>query len=221
LIAPAARPFRVVLLGPPASGKGTQGRWLAASLGLGYLSTGALLREHVGNGTELGNQAKPILARGEYLPDELICPILADWLDHQTGGWVLDGFPRSLPQAVFLDDWLVEHGLRLDAAISLEVPFDELLARIQSRVECPECRWSGQRPLLTTGGMCPKCGMPAAPRADDTEDNFTRRHAEFVSFTQPVIERYRDLGVLSTCDATASQHEVGATLLKRFPGFSS
>ncbi|MGL4399705.1 MAG: adenylate kinase family protein [Luteolibacter sp.] len=221
MIAPAARPFRVVLLGPPASGKGTQGRRLAASLGLGYLSTGALLREHVGNGTELGNQAKPILARGEYLPDALMCPILADWLDRQSGGWVLDGFPRSVPQAVFLDEWLAEHGQRIDAAISLEVPFEELLARIQSRVECPECRWSGQSPQLTTGGKCPKCDVPAGPRADDTEDNFTSRHAEFVSLTQPVIERYRDLGVLSTCDATASQDEVAAALLKRFPGFSS
>lgn len=219
--APTARPLRVVLLGPPASGKGTQGRRLAASLGLGYLSTGALLREHVGNATELGRKAEPILARGEYLPDALMCPILADWLDRQNGGWVLDGFPRSVPQAVFLDEWLAQHGHRIDAAISLEVPFEELLARIQSRVECPACRWSGQRPQLTTGGKCPKCDSPAGPRADDTEDNFTSRHAEFVSLTQPVIERYRDLGVLSTCDATTSQDEVAAALLKRFPGFSS
>jgi adenylate kinase len=220
-MAPAARPYRVVLLGPPASGKGTQGRRLAAGLGLGYLSTGALLREHVGDGTELGNLAKPILARGEYLPDELMCPILADWLGRQTGGWVLDGFPRSVPQAVFLDGWLAERGLRVDAAISLEVPFEELLGRIRSRVECPECRWSGQRPQLAAGGKCPKCGSPAGARADDTEENFTRRHAEFVGFTQPVIERYRQLGLLSACDATASQDEVAANLLKHFPGFSS
>ena len=100
-MASAARPLRVVLLGPPASGKGTQGRRLAASLGLGYLSTGALLREHVENGTELGKQAEPILARGEYLPDDLMCPILADWLARQNGGWVLDGFPRSRPTGGF------------------------------------------------------------------------------------------------------------------------
>jgi adenylate kinase len=220
-MAPAARPYRVVLLGPPASGKGTQGRRLAAGLGLGYLSTGALLREHVGDGTELGNQAKPILARGEYLPDELMCPILADWLGRQTGGWVLDGFPRSVPQAVFLDDWLAGHGLRIDAAISLEVPFEELLGRIRNRVECPECGWSGQRSQLAADGQCPQCASPAGARADDTEENFTRRHAEFVSLTQPVIERYRQLGLLSACDATASQDEVAANLLRNFPGFSS
>lgn len=216
-MAPVARPLRVVLLGPPASGKGTHGRRLADSLGLGYLSTGALLREHVENATELGKQAEPILARGEYLPDGLMCPILADWLDHQNGGWVLDGFPRSVPQAVFLDDWLAGRGLRMDSAISLEVPFEDLLARIQSRVECPECRWSGQRPQLKRGDKCPECDAPADRRADDSERNFLSRHAEFVSLTQPVIERYRHLGVLSACDATPPQGEVAAKLLTLFP----
>ncbi|NQX00086.1 nucleoside monophosphate kinase [bacterium] len=212
-----ARPFRVVLLGPPASGKGTQGRRLAGSLGLGYLSTGALLREHVEAGTALGKQAEPILARGEYLPDDLMCPILADWLASQDGGWVLDGFPRSQPQAVFLDGWLAAKGLKIDAAVSLEVPVEELLARIRNRVECPECRWSGQRQALAAGDQCPTCGSPARPRADDSEQNFRSRHAEFESLTQPVIAHYRHLRVLSPCDATAPQDEVAAQLLSLFP----
>jgi adenylate kinase len=219
-MAPAARTLRVVLLGPPASGKGTHGRRLADSLGLGYLSTGALLREHVENATELGKQAEPILARGEYLPDELMCPILADWLGRQNGGWVLDGFPRSVPQAVFLDEWLAGRGLRIDAAVSLEVPFEELLARIQSRVECPGCRWSGQRSQLEGGEKCPECGASAGRRADDSERNFLSRHAEFVSLTQPVIGHYRQLGVLSACDATPPQDEVAAKLLTLLPVIS-
>jgi adenylate kinase len=206
-----------VILGPPASGKGTQGRRLATGLGLGYLSTGALLREQVEEGTELGKQAEPILARGEYLPDELMCPILADWLSRQSGGWVLDGFPRSVPQAVFLDDWLAARDLKIDAAVSLEVPFEELLARIQSRVECPECRWSGQQAQLTSGDKCPVCGSSAGRRADDSEENFRSRHAEFVSLTLPVIGHYRRLGLLSPCDATAPQDEVAARLLRLFP----
>ena len=163
-----AKPLRVVLLGPPASGKGTQGRRLASSLGLGYLSTGSLLREHVGQGTALGKLADPILARGEYLPDDLMCPILADWLSRQNGGWVLDGFPRSLPQAVFLDEWLAARKLGVDAAISLEVPFSELIARIRDRVECPSCRWTGQKAQLANGALCPACGEPSGQRADDS-----------------------------------------------------
>jgi len=216
-MASAALPLRIVLLGPPASGKGTQGRRLAESLGLGYLSTGALLRENVENHTTLGQQAKPILDRGEYLPDELMCPILADWLSRQTGGWVLDGFPRSLPQAVFLDAWLGKNGLKLDAAVSLEVPFDQLLVRIHDRVECPECRWTGNRAQLSTGTLCPVCDSPAGSRADDGEENFRSRHSEFVSLTQPAIDHYRKVNMLRTCDATAPQDEVAASMLAQFP----
>jgi adenylate kinase len=217
LTASAAKPLRVVLLGPPASGKGTQGRRLAASLGLGYLSTGALLREHVETGSSLGKQAEPILARGGYLPDDLMCPILADWLARQAAGWVLDGFPRSVPQAVFLDEWLALRDLRIDAAVSLEVPLPDLVARIQDRVECPECRWSGQARQLRAAGRCPDCDAPAGRRADDSERNFLSRHAEFVNLTQPVIGHYRQLGVLSSCDATAPQDEVAAKLLTLLP----
>jgi len=218
LIAPAAMPPRVVLLGPPASGKGTQGRRLAASLGLDYLSTGALLREHMEKGTELGEKARPILDRGEYLPDDLMCPILADWLVKHAGGWVLDGFPRSLPQADFLDDWLAKRNLKVDVAISLEVPVSELIARIQDRVECPACRWTGQKDQLKNGGTCPSCGHPAGPRADDDEENFRNRHAEFIQHTQPVIDHYRSTGQLSACDATAPQDEVAARLRSLFTG---
>ncbi|RYD28079.1 MAG: adenylate kinase [Verrucomicrobiaceae bacterium] len=215
---PTATPLRIAVLGPPASGKGTQGRRLAAGLGLAYLSTGALLREHVEAGTHLGKQADPILARGGYLPDDLMLPILADWLSRQESGWLLDGFPRSLPQAVFLDSWLAERGLKLDRAISLEVPFPDLLARIQDRVECPECRWTGQTAQLAGSSGCPVCGSAAGPRSDDSEENFRSRHAEFSNLTLPVIGHYRDAGVLSPCDATAPQDEVAARLLELFTG---
>lgn len=215
---PAAKLLRVVLLGPPASGKGTQGRRLAASLGLGYLSTGALLREQVEAGSELGKQAEPILARGEYLPDDLMCPILADWLSRQTDGWVLDGFPRSLRQAIFLEDWLTRRDLKIDAAVSLEIPFEMLIARIHERVECPECRWSGQKIQLLAADKCPACGHPAGRRADDSEENFCNRHAEFMSLTGPVIDHYRQAELLFPCDATAPQDEVAARLLRLFPG---
>lgn len=212
----AASPLHIVLLGPPASGKGTQGRSLASGLSLAYLSTGALLREQVEAGSTLGKLADPILDRGEYLPDPLMCRIIADWLSRQPGGWVLDGFPRSLPQARFLEDWLNERSLKLDAAISLEAPFDELISRIRDRVECPECRWSGQ--IRQTGGdrRCPLCSSPVVPRPDDSEENFTKRYQEFLRLTRPVIDYYRDRNLLSPCDATAPRDEVSAKLLDRF-----
>ena len=207
--------MRIVLLGPPASGKGTQGRKLSASLGLGYLSTGALLRENIEEGTPLGLAAAPILARGGYLPDDLMCPILADWLTKNDSGkgWVLDGFPRSIPQADFLDRCLAEKGATLDAAIALEAPFDELLRRIRDRVECLACRWSGQRSELSEGNICPKCVSPAAPRDDDREENFCNRHAEFTDLTIPVIDFYLSSGRLISIPATGTKEETAATIL--------
>lgn len=207
--------MRIVLLGPPASGKGTQGRLLSASLGLGYLSTGALLRENIEESTPLGLAAAPILARGGYLPDELMCPILANWLGKNDSGkgWVLDGFPRSVPQAEFLDRWLSENGAALDAAVALEAPFDELLRRIRDRVECPGCRWTGPRRELSEGDLCPKCGDPAAPRDDDDEENFRNRHAEFTALTIPVIDFYSSSGRLITVPATGTKDETAAAIL--------
>ena len=208
--------FRIVLLGPPASGKGTQGRQLAESRGLGYLSTGALLREQVENQTPLGQQAAPILARGEYLPDELMHPILGDWLSKQSAGWVLDGFPRSVPQAIFLENWLADHDQKLDAAVSLEVPFEQLIARIRDRVECPSCRWSGQVSQLVEETKCPKCGTAAGKRSDDDEDNFRNRYAEFETLTAPVIAHFKNRGILRSADATPPPDEVAAKILSFF-----
>lgn len=215
--------MRFVLLGPPASGKGTQGRLLAENLGLRYLSTGALLRENVENGTELGKLAKPILDRGGYLPDDLMSPILGAWLETNSPetGWLLDGFPRSVPQAIFLDQWLAENGSKLDAAIALDVPFEELLERTHNRVECPSCRWTGQRGDLKPDSACPKCGAVAGPRADDDEANFRNRYAEFNRLTLPVIEYYRERGTLHSVSATPPKEQVAQTIFQEVSKLSA
>ena len=215
--------MRVVLLGPPASGKGTQGRGLAENLTLTYLSTGALLRENVEQRTDLGLIAEPILARGEYLADELMSPILAAWLEENDSspGWVLDGFPRSLPQALFLDKWLEDRHRSLDFAIALTVPFEELLGRIRGRVECADCRWSGQKTELSVEGTCPECGGRTAPRADDDEANFRSRYEEYTSLTVPVIDFYRNRGNLLEISAIAPREEVSATILSAITAVKS
>jgi adenylate kinase len=207
--------MRIVLLGPPASGKGTQGRAIASRLGLNYLSTGALLREAIETRSDLGLAAEPILARGGYLPDALMKPILAEWLERhdKKNGWVLDGFPRSLDQAIYLDQWLGSHGKKLDIAISLEAPYAELIDRIRSRVECPDCRWSGKNDELKDEGKCPVCGGVATTRSDDDEENFKNRHAEFVAYTLPVIDFYRDKPQLLSLSATRPREAVTETIL--------
>lgn len=204
----------LILLGPPASGKGTQGRRLASSLDLSYLSTGALLREAVENGTPAGKEAAPILERGGYVSDELMGGLMVPWLENHRDGWVLDGFPRTMAQDDFLQQWLAGHDQRIDAVISLEVPKEDLLGRIRSRVECPDCRWSGQSSDLVDDGSCPKCGGEAGPRADDSLENFLSRFDEFSLHTMPVIERYASVGGLTTCDATAPVDTVAAELLE-------
>lgn len=146
-----------------------------------------------------------------------MCPVIGSWLEKHpdSPGWVLDGFPRSLPQARFLDDMLSGNRRRLDAAIALEVPYHELLDRIRNRVECPECRWSGQAIQLSPKGECPKCDTKAGPRSDDDEENFRNRHAEFSSLTLPVIERYRSQGKLVPTDASLPKEEVAEAILEK------
>lgn len=205
--------LRLVLLGPPASGKGTLGRRLSESLDLDYLGTGAMLRSAVEAGSELGLSAKPYLDRGEYLPDEIMCPLMGEWLAKREGGWILDGFPRSEAQAKFLSEWLSDRDLALDAAILLEVPEAVLLRRIRGRVECPECRWSGRMSELTAD-RCPECGGVAVPRADDNESNFRSRLSEYQRVTLPAVEYYASGGLLHRCDATDSPEEATARMLE-------
>ncbi len=208
-------PPRIVLLGPPASGKGTQGRQLASSLGLAYLSTGALLREAMECSSPLGIRARPILDQGGYLPDDLMCRVLSAWLESATGGWLLDGFPRSVPQAIFLDGWLKSRALFLDAVIALDVPKEELLRRAADRVECPDCRWSGPASVSGPGCRCPVCGASVLPREDDVPERFLARCKAYETFAMPLLDYYTGRGILHRCAATAPPDQVAAAIIKQ------
>lgn len=196
----------LVFLGPPASGKGTQGRRVAESLGVAYLSTGALLRSAQRAGTELGEKARPFLERGDYVPDEVMVPMVLEWVAQQEKGWVLDGFPRTLNQAEALDAALEDK----PEAVVLQVEAEELRRRVGSRLECLDC----QR-VARDGGkeQCGKCGGPLVTRADDAAGKFERRLSEYRRLVLPVIQSYQDDGRARLIDGTGSPDEVFARIV--------
>ena len=191
----------LVFLGPPASGKGTQGRRLAESEGLAYLSTGALLRRALSDHTELGKLARPYLDRGEFVPDEIMVPMVLNWVQEQDNGWLLDGFPRTVPQAEALDAALENK----PEAIVLHVPDEELRRRVVCRLECESCHRVASE---GGGGECPKCGGRLAPRADDASANFENRLTEYRRLVVPTIQYYCDRWRGRIVNGTGSPDEV-------------
>ena len=198
--------------GPSGIGKGTHGRMLAQYFGVSYLSTGALLRQQVQAKTRLGAMAAPILANGCYLPDDVMCAIIAEWLPDHPHGWVLDGFPRSKVQADFLDASLASSDLEPVIAVCLTVPLSELLRRMESRVECRTCGWGG---LLSDSDhpACPECGHLTSRREDDEPGNLLSRYREFEKFTLPLVDAYRGESRLIEVDACGSVADVADRIL--------
>lgn len=203
--------LRVVMLGPPASGKGTQGRLIASEFAVSYLSTGSLLRQQVSLGTRLGAIAAPILEQGRYLPDGVMCEVVDEWLTLHPLGWVLDGFPRSADQAEYLDRRLADDGLVLDAAIALSAPRELLWQRVSNRLECPSCRWSGAS-VAADHSRCPSCGHTVDVRPDDHRENFLSRYAEFERHTLPAMAYYRRNHRLIEVDASGDPASVTAEI---------
>src|SRR4029079_1304687 len=185
--------MRIVLLGPPGAGKGTQAKELVSKYGIVQLSTGDMLRAAVAAGTPIGLKAKDIMARGALVPDEVVVAIVADRIDQPDAkrGFILDGFPRTVPQAEALDRMLDEKGLRLDGVVALEVDPDILVRRIASRVE--EMRARGE-PL----------------RPDDNPEVLKQRLAAYQAQTAPLVHYYRGKGALRAVDGMASISDVAA-----------
>ena len=175
--------MRLVLLGPPGSGKGTQAARLVAALDVPHLSSGQLLREAVAAGTALGREAKPIMERGELVPDALISEVIAERIKQKEAedGFILDGYPRTLVQAEALDQALAESGVELDAVLHIEVEEAALLKRILQRAE--EAKRRGE-----------------TVRMDDDPAVFERRMARYRAETAPLIAHYRNAGKLKTVD---------------------
>ena len=184
-----------MLLGPPGAGKGTQAKELVSKYGIVQLSTGDMLRAAVAAGTPIGLKAKDIMARGALVPDEVVVAIVADRIDQPDAkrGFILDGFPRTVPQAEALDRMLDEKGLRLDGVVALEVDPDILVRRIATRVEEMKAR-----------------GEPLRP--DDNPEVLKQRLAAYQAQTAPLVDYYRSKGALRAVDGMASISDVAAAI---------
>ncbi|MDP0491811.1 MAG: nucleoside monophosphate kinase [Verrucomicrobiota bacterium JB023] len=188
------------LLGPPASGKGTQGRRLAERFAVPYLSTGACLRREIERGSAIGQQAEGYLARNEFVPDSLAVDLVRSWLSEHDGGWVLDGFPRSLPQAEAL---VMDAGTNFQA-IALEVPREELVRRVGLRRECVKCG----RVAKEGEPVCPNCGGEWTVRDDDTPEKFRKRYEVYKNLTVPVLDFFEGRGQLTIIDGLGDRDVV-------------
>ncbi len=194
----------VVFLGAPGSGKGTQATILAKKFGLVHVATGELLRDAARRGTELGRMARDYMERGELVPDDLVVAIVIDRLSRPDAvdGAVLDGFPRNLEQARALEQALEQRGLAVDEAIYLRVSDPVLIKRLAGRWECSSC---GTPYHLVnnppkTPGICDRCGEPLTQRPDDRPETVRRRLEVYLEQTAPLLEYYRDKGVLVGVD---------------------
>jgi adenylate kinase len=198
-------PGPILLLGAPGSGKGTQAKELVKLWGIPQISTGDLLRANVASGTPLGKEAKGIMGRGELVPDSLVNEMVAMRLKQKdtARGYILDGFPRTLPQASWLDGRLAaETNVLPVIAVSIQVDYNQLLRRITGRRNCPVCQtiYNVYVNPPKQNGFCDVEGAALVQRADDTETVFHERMRAYAALTAPVIEHYRDLGRFAEVD---------------------
>lgn len=216
--------MRLVLIGPPGAGKGTQARFIAAHLGVPKISTGEIFRDNAAAGTSLGAQARPYLDTGRLVPDPIAIGMARDRLSEPDAeaGFVLDGFPRTIPQAEMLDELLATRGTALDLVLELVVDDDEVIRRLSGRRICHNCGrvWHVDFNPPSRGGHCDRCGGELFQRDDDRPDTVARRLRVYLRDTAPLIQFYDAQGKLVGIDATGPVEDVTARAIDtvRFHG---
>ncbi|MFF4184485.1 adenylate kinase [Streptomyces sp. NPDC001691] len=205
--------MRIVLVGPPGAGKGTQAAFLAQNLAIPHISTGDLFRANISQGTDLGKQAKAYMDAGNLVPDEVTIGMAKDRMEapDAENGFLLDGFPRNVVQAEALDEVLKADGVKLDAVLDLEVPEDEVVKRIAGRRICRNDSSHVFHVAYNApqqDGVCDKCGGELYQRGDDTEDTVRKRLEVYHSETEPIIDYYRAQGLVITISALGKVDEV-------------
>lgn len=209
--------MNLILLGPPGAGKGTQAKRLEEAYGLVQLSTGDMLRAEVGSGSDLGQQAKTIMESGDLVPDDLIVDMISGRIDQDDckKGFILDGFPRTVPQADALGAMLEDKGLSIDDVIAIEADSEAVIARITGRYTCSECGagYHDEFQKPQHDGVCDKCGSTEfIRRADDNAETVRNRLAAYEEQTAPIIAYYDEKGTLKTVDGMADIDVVTAKL---------
>jgi len=193
--------MNIILLGPPGSGKGTQAKMIADKYKVTHVSTGDILRENVRSGTPLGVEAKKFMDAGKLVPDALLIDIIKDRLakDDVKGGWMLDGFPRTMPQAEALDKILPALGQKINVVLNIDVPDEELVKRVTGRRMC-KCgtTYHIQFNPPKVAGKCDACGGDLYQRADDNEETVKQRLSAYHAQTQPLIDYYNKRGLVAT-----------------------
>jgi adenylate kinase len=210
--------LRIVLLGPPGAGKGTQAKAISDTLSVVHISSGDLLREHQNNGTDLGKMAREYMQKGLLVPDDVIIGMIQDRIGHSDAenGYVLDGFPRTLEQAHSLDTALNGQGQYIDKVLNIKVSEEELIDRLSGRWICRDC----QKPYHSVNsrpqkeGACDECNGELYQREDDTSGAVVKRIQVYAEQTSPLIEYYKGNGNLVEIDGGQSIAEVRKDLLE-------
>lgn len=208
--------MKIVMLGAPGAGKGTQAKMIAAKYQVPHISTGDIFRANIKNGTELGKKAKEYMDQGLLVPDELTVDLVIDRLSQEDckKGYILDGFPRTIPQAEALDGALSKLGEKMDYAIDVDVPDDNIVSRMSGRRACTGCgaTYHLVHNPSKKGDVCEVCGDTLILREDDKPETVQKRLAVYHDQTQPLIEYYTAQGILKSVDGTQDMQDVFAAI---------
>ncbi len=204
--------MRLILVGPPGAGKGTQAVALAAHYKIPHISTGDIFRANLKNGTELGKKAQSFMDRGELVPDSVTNEMVKDRLGNSDviNGFLLDGFPRNTNQAEVLDEILIEKKMPLDAALELSIDISEMVKRLSGRRTCRNCSATFHKDFEKpkVDGVCDKCNGELYQREDDKEEVITRRLEIYAQQTEPIISYYKNAGILKNISAIGDVSEI-------------
>ena len=204
--------MKIIMLGAPGAGKGTQAKQIASKYEIPHISTGDIFRANIKNGTELGKKAKEYMDQGMLVPDELTCDLVMDRIaqDDCERGFVLDGFPRTIPQAEALTNALTKIGQSMDYAIDVDVPDENIVNRMSGRRACLNCGATYHIVFnpTKTEGVCDACGNETVLRDDDKPETVQKRLTVYHDQTQPLIDYYRNMNILKSVDGTKPMDEV-------------